>query len=235
MVNNKKKVVIVGLDGATWKLLLPWINQGELPFFKKLMKSGVYGNLKSTIPPMTAPAWVSFQTGVNPGKHGVFDFVEYDKNGEEHIVNSDSIKIPKIWEILEKYGKKSCIINMPVTYPPSKTKKSIIISSFLTPPGKPYTSPPEIQRELEKINYQIDVLFEKYGLFISGEDLLKNRSKIYKQAFKISDIRKKAVLSLSKEKWDLLFVLFRGTDTIQHLYWNSKKTNVDFWHYFYSN
>jgi predicted AlkP superfamily phosphohydrolase/phosphomutase len=175
---------------------------------------------------MTAPAWVSFQTGVNPGKHGVFDFFEYDEKGEKNIVNSDSVKSPRIWEILEDYNKSSCIINMPVTYPPPKTKRSIIISSFLTPPGRPYTYPYHIQKELEKIEYKIDVLFEKYGMFIPGEDVAKNRERIYKEALAITEKRVEAVYKLAKlGSWDLFFVLFRMTDVIQHLYWNKKQTH----------
>ena len=69
------KSLIIGLDGATWNVIKPLAEEGKLPTFKKLMEEGVWGNLESTVPPVTGPAWVSFATGRNPGKTGVFDFL----------------------------------------------------------------------------------------------------------------------------------------------------------------
>ena len=69
------KSLILGLDGATWDVIKPLAEEGKLPTLKKLMEEGVWGNLESTIPPVTGPAWVSFATGRNPGKTGVFDFL----------------------------------------------------------------------------------------------------------------------------------------------------------------
>jgi len=224
-MKTNNKIVVMGLDGATWKILSNWIKKGKLPFLKWLMKNSAYSNLKSTIPPMTAPAWVSFQTGVNPGKHGVFDFVEYLQNGEEKIVNGSSVKAKKIWEILENYNKSSCVINMPVTYPPDKTKKSVIISSFLTPPDKTYISPPQLKKDLEKIGYKIDVKFERYGLFVSGKKIAKLRKKIFLEIKDISKKRFNTILYLAKLRdWDFFFTLFRGTDTVQHLFWKHPLT-----------
>ena len=68
-----KRVFVIGLDGATFDLLDPWIEDGRLPNLKKLMEKSAYGRLESTIPPISPPAWTSFMTGVNPGKHGIYD------------------------------------------------------------------------------------------------------------------------------------------------------------------
>src|SRR6266481_705168 len=65
------KVVIIGLDSATWDLIQPWAREGLLPNLSKLIESGVSGDLQSAIPPLTPPAWTSFMTGSNPGKHGI--------------------------------------------------------------------------------------------------------------------------------------------------------------------
>ena len=68
-------MLVIGLDGATFDVIRPLVHNGKLPTIERLMKNGVYGDLISTIPPVTSPAWPSFMTGKNPGKHGVFDFV----------------------------------------------------------------------------------------------------------------------------------------------------------------
>ena len=70
------KVWIVGLDGATLDLIVPWVEQGELPTLARIMREGTVGQLTTVIPPMTGPAWTSFATGKNPGKHGIVDFVQ---------------------------------------------------------------------------------------------------------------------------------------------------------------
>jgi len=68
------KVLIIGLDGATWDLMKPLTEKGKLPTLRKLIDEGVHGDLESTITPSTGLAWVSFATGKNPGKHGCYDF-----------------------------------------------------------------------------------------------------------------------------------------------------------------
>src|SRR3569832_2836857 len=72
---SNPKVVVFGVDGATFNVMRPLIEKGRLPHLAKLIKNGVSGPLQSTVPPVTAPAWVSFMTGVNPGRHGIFHFV----------------------------------------------------------------------------------------------------------------------------------------------------------------
>ena len=60
------KLLIIGLDGATWEVLLPLINMKKLPTFEKIINKGVHGNFVSTFPPSTGPAWLSMATGKNP-------------------------------------------------------------------------------------------------------------------------------------------------------------------------
>ena len=72
------KLLVLGLDGATWDVMTPMMEQGELPHLARLVAEGASGPLLSTIPPVTAPAWSSFMTGLNPGKHGIFQWRTYD-------------------------------------------------------------------------------------------------------------------------------------------------------------
>ena len=72
-VNAKKRVLVIGLDGASLDLIRPWVAQGLLPTFKRILEQGASGPLESVIPPLTGPAWISFMTGKNPGKHAIYD------------------------------------------------------------------------------------------------------------------------------------------------------------------
>ena len=62
--NTPGKTIVVGLDGATFDLIRPWAAEGYLPVLNKIMQEGAHGELGSTLPPMTAPAWTTFATGV---------------------------------------------------------------------------------------------------------------------------------------------------------------------------
>jgi len=112
-----KKIIVLGLDGATWKVIDPLIKSGNLKFFKRIKEKHVWGKLRSAILPLTATAWPSLFTGKNPGKHGVFDFCEIKEYQIKHYVCSNDIKAKFLWEYLEKNGIKCGIINIPLSSP----------------------------------------------------------------------------------------------------------------------
>ncbi len=223
---KRPRIFVVGLDGATWKVLSPLISKGKLPFLKKLKESGTSGVLESTIPPLTAPAWVTFQTGVNPGKHGIFGFLNYRKEKPD-IFDSKDIKAETIWGVLGKQSLKSLIINMPVTYP-LKQIKGVIVSSFLTPPGSTFVYPKKLQKKLESIDYEIDILMtKKYGELVGGELSAKEKKELLDKLVTIAEKRVEAFKALSQEdNFSFLFLLFKETDLAQHLFWGEKELEV---------
>ncbi|MFK7802359.1 MAG: alkaline phosphatase family protein, partial [Anaerolineae bacterium] len=117
MSEKKTKLLILGLDGATFDLIRPWAAEGHLPNLAKLIEIGTHGDLMSTLPPVTSPAWPSFMTGCNPGKHGVFDFIAPAGNSYT-LVNATRLRQPTLWQILSKMGYTVGVMNVPVTYPP---------------------------------------------------------------------------------------------------------------------
>ena len=130
--SQRRKVIVIGLDGATWRLLDDWIEKNELPTLGEIARCGVKGNLKTTIPPVTPVAWASFVTGKNPGKHGVFGF----ESSEGLMTYSSSIKSLKIWDILSYYGLRSCILYVPMTYPVEPINGVMISDPLFTPEVK---------------------------------------------------------------------------------------------------
>jgi len=97
------KLLILGIDGATFDLVLPWVKKGHLPNLARLMEEGVHSTLDSTLPPVTSPAWPTFMTGCNPGKHGVFDFIQ-PSGADFSLVNATKIKQPTLWQRLSMSG-----------------------------------------------------------------------------------------------------------------------------------
>jgi predicted AlkP superfamily phosphohydrolase/phosphomutase len=217
------KVVVIGVDGATLNLMQNWMDKDELPTFNKIRKNGVHGNLRSTTPYYSAPAWVSIVTGCNPGKHGIYDFFCTDSLSKK-IINSRYRKTKAIWNILSLNGKKSISVNIPGTYPPEKIN-GIMITGLLTPsPESDFTYPKTIKKDLMEGklgNYELEQ--------VAVDDIPKNLTARYapdKFAKQINDIttsHANVTMNLMKNyDWDFTMVVFRGTDDIQHLLWNNK-------------
>src|SRR5579864_8350118 len=73
-----RKLVILGFDGADAKLTARWMDEGKLPHLAALRRQGTFAPLLSTIPSQTPVSWSTFSTGLNPGRHGIFDFLKRD-------------------------------------------------------------------------------------------------------------------------------------------------------------
>lgn len=127
------QILLIGLDGATWDLILPWVAEGRLPNLGALLREGSWGTLLSTVPPATFPAWSSFLTGLNPGRHGIFDFTRR-KFGtyEVEFVNSTYRRGRSLFRIASEAGKRVGVIGVPATYPPEKVN-GFLISGFDAP------------------------------------------------------------------------------------------------------
>ena len=101
-------IAIIGLDGATWDLAGPFLEAGDMPALAALVRTGAGGVLRSTTPPVTFPAWSSFMTGTNPGKHGIFDFTRrVPGTYEVAFVGSRDRRLPTMWRLLPTRGGAS--------------------------------------------------------------------------------------------------------------------------------
>lgn len=230
-MDKPNKVLIIGLDGATWTLLSPWIESGMLPNLASLRANGAWGELRSTIPPLTAPAWSSFITGKNPGKHGVFHFVALDDEPVDHsekgydIVDSRSIKSSTLWDILAHQGKTIGSINVPMSYP-ARPVNGFMVTCLLTPPNAPvFTYPPELSTRLD--GYQIDLdRFIDLKPFARDEEgakikrTVKPSLQLMEEFHAMEEKRAQATLELMEtEPWDAMMVVFTATDRMGHYLW----------------
>jgi predicted AlkP superfamily phosphohydrolase/phosphomutase len=153
-----RKVVVVGFDGCTFDVLKPLMKQGKLPHFTSLINTGVSGKLKSVIPPLSGPAWATFQTGLTPGKHGIYDFLRNVPKSYGSIpINSTFFSYKTLWEIISDQGKRVGVMNVLFSYPP-KAVNGFIVSGKETPrEDKAYSYPASLREEMLKFdpNYEI--------------------------------------------------------------------------------
>src|SRR5262245_19532200 len=122
MTFAKPRVFVLGLDGATFSLIRPWAQAGHLPALQRVLASGASAILNSTFPPKTASAWLSLVTGLNPGQHGVFDFINYDVRSysffeKQMVKGGPRAQGRTLWDAVGQQGGKVAAIGVPMTYP----------------------------------------------------------------------------------------------------------------------
>jgi predicted AlkP superfamily phosphohydrolase/phosphomutase len=219
-----QKVVVLGVDGLTFDLLIPWAKEGKLPNFQKLIEDGSSTQLISSVPPSSPPAWTSAITGVNPGKHGIFGFVKgmTEKNGQPQLdfYTSRDRRADPLWIILTEQGRRSVVVNVPCSSPPDQIR-GVMISGFPHTSATNFTSPPEYRCKIP--NYRKDI----YGQLVS----VNGEQAFLDDMNDIMDRRAEVIMKLFREEtWDLFFVVFTITDRVQHYFWkfmDPKHPNYD--------
>ncbi|MFQ6104064.1 MAG: alkaline phosphatase family protein [Candidatus Glassbacteria bacterium] len=213
-----RRAILIGIDGATFDILLPWSREGIMPNLGKAVEMGSHGDLESTVPPTTPPAWASCVTGKQPGKHGIYDFREsFLLDPQRPLVSSRSVKSTKIWHILNASGRKTAIMNVPITYPPEQVD-GFMISGMMTPSqDSSYTHPKELKEEIIKQcgDYVVNIDIPQYDV-----ELLDDALRFFKDITYSFQKRRDAFFYLLDEKeWDFFMVVFIIADRIQHLFW----------------
>lgn len=212
------QVVVIGLDAATWTLIRPWIAEGHLPNLARLMKAGVSDRLESILPPITPPAWTSFMTGKNPGKHGIFHFVETEHGGYAmNYANATSRRSPTVWKLLNDAGYTVGTMNIPFTYPPEKLN-GFQISGMDTPSEtSPFIHPPELRDELLKHVGEIQLDIRYLGAM--STDARRNQVLAEMKAMD-AQWEKAALYLLENHPQDVMMFVFMSIDTVQHYFWH---------------
>jgi len=189
------KMIVLGLDGFHRDLLK------FTPYIEDRFERDSSGTLNSTTPPVTAPAWASFQTGVNQGKHGVFDFVEYTDTQEMYFVDGQKLRAKPVYEWLDEAGNDCYIQNLPFSMPPRVSGD--IMPSWL---DSEETAPAPAD-----LTDQYDVQKPVYPA-LDGTDL-ENIAEMSDSFSTNSDIFKSV---LESEAHDFYFYLVSVTDWLQH-------------------
>ncbi len=216
-MGQAKKVLVVGLDSGSFDVALPLVRRGELPHIGRLLKEGVWGHLESTFPPVTPPAWSSFMTGKNPGRHGIFDFYAPPSAGYDRaVLSARSIKGKTLWKILSDEGKQVGTINVPMTHPPEKINGFVIPGlQYSFGSDHAFTHPPELLKEIQEKVGAYEVVFgdEKSVYTDELDDFIERWERIH-------EIRRRTALYLMETRpWDFFMVVFSSIDLIQHHLW----------------
>ncbi|MCH9023142.1 MAG: alkaline phosphatase family protein [Planctomycetes bacterium] len=232
------KVLIIGLDGATWDVLTDDVLEQHMPSLYGLKKSGTSGVLESTIPAITAAAWPTCISGCHPKTHGLATFQQYSfKDNSYYITNSTHISVPNMWHYLGEKGLRVASINVPMTYPVYPVN-GYMISGF----GCPgvfcdFVYPHDFKEKLLKQIPDYEVFLNLWHFKKHNEGLGKTKVLFEENIEKVKrcfEYRLEAArLIQSESPMDVMMVQFQQIDQLQHLCWPylSAKTRDRYpWH-----
>ncbi|MCC6222827.1 MAG: alkaline phosphatase family protein [Thermoleophilia bacterium] len=206
------KLTIVGLDAVTLSIVDPLIESGDLPNLARLLASGTRGVLRSTTHPLTPQAWATMVTGVNAGRHGIWDFAERCDSGYElRVVNGSFRRAPAVWDRLTGAGRRVGLLNVPFTWPPPQVS-GFVISGFDTATRDELTHPPDLLVELRRRFGRLE-LDHTFPIGTGGR-------------FDLDQVRRTCEQKTELALWlaaelapELLFLVFMSADHVHHLAW----------------
>lgn len=205
------KTFVFGIDGASYDLMEKFMAEAKLPAFEKLKEKGIYGKLNSTVPPHTAPGWMSAFSGVNPGMHGIYQFWDTQaKNYVGKFMGSVDMGVPAVWDILNQYGKKTGVVNVPMTHPPKKLDGFMItwpLSNTLR-----YTYPEDLLIKIAQSG----------GHYVNDLTIMCDGKPDYiNMAIEVTKKRVKTLeFLLNNYEWDFMSVVFTEIDRVSHFFWH---------------
>ncbi len=206
------KTLVIGWDGATPELVEPWMEAGHLPHLKALVDRGAYGRLRSVTHPLSPQAWASCVTGLNPGRHGLFDFGHRVPGTYEMelLTSLDRSGMP-LWGRVDEAGGTSVVVNVPISYPP-ESLRGAMVTGMHTPSLPRGLFPPSLWEQVRRVvpDYRLDVMsfdYQGYDEFLA-------------EIHRSVDARARLATYLwERFHPDLFFVVFTATDRVQHALW----------------
>lgn len=244
-------VLLVGIDGLEWNILLPLVKNNRLPNLAELMKNGTYGKLATIRPTVSPVIWTSIATGKGPKKHGIRRFVSFWHKGKPVLANSRDRKTKAIWDIVSDYRQRVDVIGWWMTFPVDKISGVMVAQTNAPAEAKPtggkdvwkgtllkgikeqvYPSKrqgemmailDEVDRELPDITKQI------FGRFPHPLSELSQRLWNNCQwAFRADETYRRIALKLAQRRPlpDLMCLYLGGTDVVSHRFWRYMQPDV---------
>ena len=219
------RTFVVGLDGASWLLLEPWLEAGELPNLAALRESGVWSESRSCLPPVTFPNWKCYSSGKDPGGFGVFWFERVDlEAGRIETVDGSDFRTAELWDYLNDEGLRAGVVNMPTMYPPREIDGVVVcggpdaVSGEYRSIDEGYTYPPALGERLEA---EFDYRVHPEPLLSSNDE----RGAEVEAILDVLDSRFSVALDLfEREDLDFLHVTLFYLNVLHHFFWDDEPT-----------
>jgi predicted AlkP superfamily phosphohydrolase/phosphomutase len=229
------RTFVVGLDGAGWRLLDPWLDDGTLPNIERLREEGTVATSRSCLPPVTFPNWKCYSSGKNPGKHGVYwwERIDFEEQRIE-VTSGEDYQTAELWDYLNAAGFTTGVVNMPSTYPPRPLDGVLVAGGPDAVGGEyrsleeGYTYPAELETHLEReYDYRVH---PKPLLSSNGE-----RGDEVEEILSLLELRLRVALDLFEQReFDFMHVTLFYLNVLHHFFWDEEPTRrawmlVDDW------
>jgi predicted AlkP superfamily phosphohydrolase/phosphomutase len=206
-------LTVIGLDAATFDVIDPLVEAGELPHIARILREGTGGVLRSTTHPLTPHAWTTMVTGVNAARHGVWDFIERAETGYElRMINGSYRRAPAVWDYLQRSGKRVGIVNIPFTWPAPEVDGFVLAGMDAAGREKGMTHPRELVDELRARFGPLE-LDHRFPVTKDGQADLDFVRRAAEQKVEIS------LWLAERFEPELLWVVFMAPDHIHHVAW----------------
>jgi predicted AlkP superfamily phosphohydrolase/phosphomutase len=204
------RVLIIGWDGADWRILDPLLERGALPNLAALIARGGCAPLTSTRPTHSWTAWPSFLTGVEPSGHGVYDILQGRGGSRQLPVTYHSIRERTFLQDLSDARVESLIVNVPLTFPPPAVHGRVIAGGVL-PKWRTFTHPESLAAELERAGAPWPINGMSWTTY-------RNRPEPFlDEVVQVTTARQRAAEHLlDTSDWRVAVTVFFSTDRIQH-------------------
>lgn len=211
------RMLIVGLDGASYPIVEEGARTGRLPFFARIRREGRLGLLRSVVPTLSPPAWSSFLTGLHPGRHGILHFLKSeprDSAAATSLVTSKPIRGRTFLDSLARGGFRVGSVCVPATYPPWDVG-GVMVSGYPCPEGRWCTWPPGIP---------LTTPLGPHVVTVAGTDgdgpLEEAVAALWRRRDLVGEI-------VADYELDTLVVVYSAIDHVQHLYgWEASRDRI---------
>ncbi len=238
-----RRVLVLGLDGLDWDLVLPWVQAGKMPHLDRLMKAGSWGVMETLVPILSPLIWTTTATGVSPDKHGILDFVEKEPTrGILLPVTGRNRRVPAVWNLASALERSVGVVGWWATWPAERVN-GVMVSDRLY-----YTltqgisesvfrqDPPELvfpedrtadivelrdravqETDWQAVRYFMDVPEQQFTAAVEQNLGMEDPVDGFRRILASSRTYLGAGLQLASDQPDLLMVYLEGTDTLGHL------------------
>jgi predicted AlkP superfamily phosphohydrolase/phosphomutase len=216
--SHASRLLVIGLDGATYDLLTPWAESGRMPNLARLMASSARAVANSTRPYITPVAWTTFQTGCEPHEHGILDYRYLDHRRRRLLLNhTGRIARPTLFDAISSSGGEVVSLNLPMTYPAPSSVRGMVVGGLDSPSIDAALAPyPEFAARVRATGARFDLgtiwrrkptTFEELADGIEQTDaILRGQATAARVADAMTD-------------WQLMVVQLQVLDSLQHRCW----------------
>jgi len=218
---EKRKIVIIGVDGGTFDLVKPWIAQGHLAHFKRLMDEGCHAVMHAPVgAPISPASWSSFATGLTPAGHGILDFVKLSSRVYARQIQTSRVRRGQtLWGYFSERGRTVGISEVPLTYPPDTVNGFMVSGHPALTLKKSFTYPESLTAELLKA--VPDFVSSAAKIVRVHRSPGDKYAEFAKWLYRTAESRLRSGLWLyDRFKPDLFCQELMGTDWASHYYWH---------------